>query len=89
MPRHIDADVFEVVTFDGKSDEFLDGAEYILEMIDSQPTVDIAQTIIVDLREALKPLTVDRLYDYPRSSYHRLNEIVKELETKYITDCTK
>ena len=86
MPRYIDADVFEVVTFEGKSDEFLDGAEYILEMIDVQPTVDVAQAIISDLREALKPLTVDRLHDYPRSSYHRLDEIVKELEAKYVAD---
>lgn len=38
MARLIDADVFEVVTFDNKSEEFIKGAQYILEMIDAQPT---------------------------------------------------
>ena len=84
MPRYIDADVFDVVTFEGKSEEFLDGADYILTMIDAQPTVDVVNAIFSDLRDAIKPLTVDRLLEYPRSSHQRLNEIVAELETKYL-----
>lgn len=58
-------------------------------MTERENQVDVARAIISDLREALKPLTVDRLHDYPRSSYHRLDEIVKELEAKYVADCTK
>ena len=41
MPRYIDTDVFEVVTFDHKSEGFIDGANYILEMIDNTPTEDV------------------------------------------------
>ena len=41
MARYIDADVFEVVTFQGVSECFLEGADYILEMIDNQPTCDV------------------------------------------------
>ena len=39
MMRLIDADVFEIVFFENKSEEFVDGATYVLEMIDNAPTV--------------------------------------------------
>lgn len=38
--RLIDVDVFEVVFFEGKSEEFVEGATYVLEQIDKQPTVE-------------------------------------------------
>lgn len=38
--RLIDADAFEVVFFENKSEEFVDGATYVLEMIDNAPTVE-------------------------------------------------
>ena len=38
--RLIDADEFEVVTVQGKSDDFVEGAQYVLEMIDNMPTID-------------------------------------------------
>ena len=63
-----------------------EAVEEFEKQIDNQRRADVARAIISDLREALKPLTADRLYDYPRSSYHRLSEIVKELEAKYVAD---
>lgn len=46
MSRLIDADVFEVVCFQGKSEEFCEGAKYILEMLDAQPTAyDISKVV--------------------------------------------
>lgn len=38
--RLIDADAFEVVFFENKSEEFVEGATCILEMIDEAPTVE-------------------------------------------------
>ena len=49
MSRLIDADVFEVVCLQGKSEEFCEGAKYILEMLDAQPTafdVDMTDELI-------------------------------------------
>ena len=40
MARYIDADELDVVVFQGKSEEFIDGAMAVLEMIDKMPTVD-------------------------------------------------
>lgn len=41
MPRYIDADRFEVVTSQRHSEDFIDGMDYILEMIDNAPTADV------------------------------------------------
>ena len=49
--RLIDADVFEVVCFQGKSDEFLEGAKYILEMIDAQPTAYDISKVVAELEK--------------------------------------
>lgn len=38
--RLIDADQFGVVSFQGKSEEFIEGAKFILEKIDEAPTVE-------------------------------------------------
>lgn len=40
MMRLIDADVFEVVALKDVSDEFVEGARFILEMIDDAPTIE-------------------------------------------------
>lgn len=42
--RLINADIFEVVSFVDKSDEFMAGATYILEMIASAPTISDVST---------------------------------------------
>lgn len=39
--RLVDANKFEVVSFQGKSEEFTDGVQWILEQIDSASTVFI------------------------------------------------
>lgn len=41
MPRYIDADRFEVVTSQRHSEDFMDGMDYILDMIDKAPTEDV------------------------------------------------
>lgn len=51
MSRLIDADVFEVVCFQGKSEEFCEGAKYILEMLDAQPTAYDVDEVIKQLEE--------------------------------------
>lgn len=38
--RLIDADIFEVVPLGDVSDEFVEGARFILEMIDDTPTIE-------------------------------------------------
>ena len=53
MSRLIDADVFEVVCFQGKSEEFCEGAKYILEMIDAQPTAYDVEKVVEELEEKL------------------------------------
>lgn len=55
MSRLIDADVFEVVCFQGKSDEFLEGAKYILEMIDAQPTAYNVDAVVAELEQRSFP----------------------------------
>lgn len=42
MARYIDADAFEVVSLHDKSDEFCEGARYILEKIDAAPTANVS-----------------------------------------------
>jgi len=37
--RLVDADKFDCITFQNKSEEFILGAEHILEMIDDAPTI--------------------------------------------------
>ena len=41
MPRYIDADRFEVVTSQRHSEDFIDGMDYILDLIDKAPTEDV------------------------------------------------
>ena len=41
MARYIDADRFDVITFQTNSEDFMDGVDYILEMIDKAPTADV------------------------------------------------
>ena len=43
--RLIDANAFECVCLKGKSDDFCDGALYVLDMIDAQPTVDAVEVV--------------------------------------------
>lgn len=43
--RLINADVFEVVSFQGKSEEFTEGVQWILEQIDEQPTIKVEDLI--------------------------------------------
>lgn len=38
--RLIDADSFGVISLQGKSEDFIEGAKYILEKIDEAPTVE-------------------------------------------------
>ena len=40
MGRLIDADNFEVVSIEGRSEEFSDGVMWMLEQLDNAPTVD-------------------------------------------------
>jgi hypothetical protein len=58
MPRYIDADRFEVVTSQRHSEDFIDGMDYILEMIDNSPTADVVprsevERLIIEL-EAMR-----------------------------------
>ena len=41
MSRYIDADKLDAVVFQGKSEEFIDGAMAVLKMIDEMPTEQI------------------------------------------------
>ena len=43
--RLIDADQFGVVSFQGKSEEFIEGVKFMLEKIDEAPTVERPQWI--------------------------------------------
>ena len=70
--RLIDADAFEVVFFENKSEEFVDGATYVLEMIDNAPTVD-AQEKITELQMEKHDLTVE---------LKSLEAIIADLEEK-------
>ena len=54
MGRLIDADVFEVVCFQGKSEEFCEGAKYILEMLDAQPTAYDMEKVVAELKKEFK-----------------------------------
>ncbi len=38
--RLIDADAFEVVSLEGVTEEFAEGAKYVLELLDKAPTVE-------------------------------------------------
>ena len=41
--RLIDANAFECVCVNGKSDDFCNGVLYVLDMIDTQPTVEAVE----------------------------------------------
>lgn len=41
MTRLIDADQFGVISFQGKNEDFIEGAKFILEKIDEAPTITI------------------------------------------------
>ena len=41
MARYIDAERFDVVTFQRCSEDFMDGMDYILDMIENAPTEDV------------------------------------------------
>ena len=43
--RLIDANAFECVCVNGKSDDFCNGVLYVLDMIDAQPTVDAVEVV--------------------------------------------
>ncbi len=43
--RLIDANAFECVCVNGKSDDFCNGVLYVLDMIDVQPTVDAVEVV--------------------------------------------
>ncbi len=43
--RLIDADAFEVVSLEGVTEEFAEGAKYVLELLDKAPTVDAVPVV--------------------------------------------
>ena len=43
--RLIDANAFECVCVNGKSDDFCNGVLYVLDMIDAQPTVEAVEVV--------------------------------------------
>jgi hypothetical protein len=47
--RLIDANAFDCVCVNGKSDDFCNGVLYVLDMIDAQPTVDAVE--VADMKE--------------------------------------
>ena len=49
--RLIDADAFNVIGLDAKSEEFIKGAEYILGMIDRQPTAYDVKKVVEELKK--------------------------------------
>lgn len=53
--RLIDADEFEVITVQGKSDDFVEGEQYALEMIDNAPTIEAKPVIHAKWRYELYP----------------------------------
>lgn len=79
MSRLIDADVFEVVCFQGKSEEFCEGAKYILEMLDAQPTAYDVEKVMTDL----ETLRIDKcnyfgVLNVVAEKYDRANEMLDD-----------
>ena len=54
--RLIDADAFECVCVNGKSDDFCNGVLYVLDMIDAQPTVDAVEVVHGRWKRELVPI---------------------------------
>ena len=59
--RLIDANAFEVVALNGVSEEFAEGAKFILEKIDAAPTVDTVE--VVHGRWLMDKLEIGNPYD--------------------------
>lgn len=51
MVRLINASVFDEITIQGKSEDFIEGAKYILDLIDAQPTAYDVEKVIAELEE--------------------------------------
>ncbi len=45
--RLIDADAFEVVSLEGVTEEFAEGAKYVLELLDKAPTIRVRKECMV------------------------------------------
>lgn len=72
--RLIDADVFEVISLQGKSEEFCNGVMWMLEQIDNQPTA-------YDIDKVVEELEVERFrsnYEQEQVVYDKAIEIVNE-----------
>ena len=51
MGRLIDTSAFDEITIQGKSEEFVNGAKYILDLIDAQPTAFDIKRVVAELKE--------------------------------------
>lgn len=51
MGRLIDTSAFDEITIKDKSEDFVDGAKYILDLIDAQPTAYDVKKVIDKLNE--------------------------------------
>lgn len=54
MGRLIDTSAFDEITIQDKSEEFIEGAKYILDMIDAQPTAYTVEKVVAELETELK-----------------------------------
>ena len=84
MRRLIDASVFEVVCFQGKSEEFCEGAKYILEMLDAQPTAFDEEKVIEDIKSLKMSIDGNIFYDEASKLAHeeiieKVNETIEEV----------
>ena len=75
--RLIDADVFEVVTFKNKSEEFSEGVKYILEIIDNEPTVYNVDKVIEQLVDLIQG-SITEYGDGYNTAITQAIDIVKE-----------
>ena len=71
--RLIDADPFGVVSFQGKSEDFIEGALFILDKIDEAPTIERPQWVLCSERlptaEDGERVLVHLSFDKPACEY--------------------
>ena len=80
MARYIDAERFDVVTFQRCSEDFMDGMDYILDMIENAPTEDVVP--ISEVEEIVK--FKDMTYAELKSLFiEAKQEVAREIFDKY------
>lgn len=79
--RLIDADVFEVVTLQDKSEEFCNGVQWILEQIDKQPTIN--RVVLDEFSEGCNDFLPQCIEVERKKSYNQaLDDFAKSMKDK-------